>query len=409
MTDAFPITDPVFQFTLLAAVVLVIQLSLEKMHVPAIVGLLVVGMLLGPGGIQLLPREPVVELLGSIGLIYIMFMAGLEIDLDIVRSHKLESISFGLLAFVLTLVPALAVGLLLDFGWAGALLIGAAVSSHTLLAYPIIENLRLLHSQPVVATVGGTLLTDTLALVLLVVVLQTAENGKGPFDSWYMPLLALAALVAASLVVLPRLSRWFLGRKGIARAEAALAVLVVLLVLSSTADLIGTEQILGAFLAGVCLNQPLKQREALLEHLQFAGRMLFIPFFFVETGMRLELEVLFGGGDAWMVAGLLLLVLVVGKSAAAWGTGWWFGYRPVARVVMGSMGLPQAAATLAVTVTASEAGLLDETAVDAAIIVIFLTSLTGPLITRYAGRRLAVEESKGAGNRHGNAHGGAQR
>jgi Kef-type K+ transport system membrane component KefB len=392
MPTAPPITDPMLQFAVVAISVLAIQLTLERMRIPSVVGLLVVGVLAGPGGSGLVPPEPVVELLGSIGLLYIMFLAGVEIDLDVVQAHKLESVAFGLLAFALTIVPAVAVGLLTGMGWAGALLIGAAVSSHTLLAYPVVERLGLLHRRPVVAAIGGTLLTDTLALVLLAVVLQQAGGADDRSGAWYVPLALLAALVAVSVVAVPRLARWFLGGAGATRAQQALGVLVLLLALATAAELIGTEKILGAFLAGVCLNRPLKMREDLVEHLQFAGRMLFIPFFFVETGMRLELAVLLGGGDAWVLAGLLLAVIAFGKFAAAWTAGGRFGFRGSARVLMGSLGLPQAAATLAVAVTARAAGLLGAEVLDAIIIVIFVTCLVGPIVTRLAGRRLAAAE-----------------
>lgn len=388
MTLELPIAEPMLQFTVLAVAVLLLQLAFQRLNIPALVGLLLAGMLAGPDGFGLVQREPVVELFGTIGLIFIMFLAGLEIDLEVVRRHKAEAVGFGLATFVLSIAPAIGVGLFVGSGWAGAILIGAAVSSHTLLGYPIVERLKLVHRRPVVATIGGTLLTDTLALVLLVVVLQSAGGGgEGP--GGYLPLVLLAVLVAAALLVVPRASRWFFERHWAYRAEKALAVLAVLLLLSTAAELIGTENILGAFLAGICLNRSLKAQKALLEHVRFVGRMLFIPFFFVETGMRLELDVLLGGGEAWLQAGLLLLAILAAKSAAAWAVGWWFGYRAVARIVMASLALPQAAATLAVAVTALEEGLIDTATVDAIIIVIFVTCLAGPLVTRFAGKQMA--------------------
>lgn len=389
MMIELPIAEPMLQLTALIVVVLLVQLTFQRLSIPALVGLLLIGMLAGPGGFELVPDEPVVALFGTVGLVYIMFLAGIEIDLEVVRGHKAEAIGFGLTTFILSIVPAVGVGLLLGSGWAGALLIGAALSSHTLLGYPIIERQKLMHHRPVVATIGGTLLTDTLALVLLVVVLQWAGGDtEGP--SGYLALVLLVALVAVAFSVLPRASRWFFERQWAYRADKALSVLAALLVLSMAAELIGTKNILGAFLAGLCLNRSLKSQQPLLEHVRFAGRMLFIPFFFVATGMRLELDVLLGGGGAWLQAGLLLLAILFAKLAAAWATGWWFGYRPIARIVMASLALPQAAATLAVAVTALEAELIDATTVDAIIIVIFITCLAGPLVTRFAGRKMSI-------------------
>jgi Kef-type K+ transport system membrane component KefB len=388
MIPAIPITDPILQFTALVTAVLLVQLTLERVHLPGITGLLVFGMLVGPDGLGYMPREPVTAFLGSIGLVYIMFLAGLEIDLDVARQHTGEVVFLGLGLFGLSLAPAVGIGLVMGLAWPGALLIGAALSSHTLLAYPIVERFGLVHRRPIVSAVGGTLITDTLALMLLVVTMQAAVAGGGTLGA-AAPLLALAALVAFSLYALPPFSRWFFERGGADRPERALFILVVVLLLSSAAELIGTEDILGAFLAGICLNRAVRAREELHEHVAFVGRMLFIPFFFVDTGMRLELEVFAGHSGVWLLAGLLLLVVLFGKSAAAWLAGRRYGYSALDRGTVVGLTIPQAAATLAVTVTAAEAGVLGTEIVDAVIIVIFITCLAGPLVTRWCGRRLA--------------------
>lgn len=388
MELTLPITDVVLQFAVVLAAALVVQLSLEHSRVPGIVGLLLLGMIVGPGGLAILPQEPVIELLGSIGLLYIMFLAGLEIDLETVRGHKREAVSFGLLAFALSFVPVAAIGLAMGMEWMGALLLGAALSSHTLVAYPIIERWRLLHHRPVVAAIGGTLLTDTLSLIVLVVIVrQTGDSG----GAWYLPLLLLAALVVVALASVPWLSRILLREDWATRAEKALFVLTILLVLSVIADLIGTEDILGAFLAGICLNRVLHRRPDLRDYLEFVGRLLFIPFFFVETGMRLELEV-FVRQDTWAMAGLLIAAVLVGKSAAAWASGKAFSYALSARIAMIGLTVPQAAATLAVVVIGRGVGLFNEATLDAVIIVIFASCLMGPLITSFSARRLAAHD-----------------
>ena len=387
-----PPQDAIVQFTLLVSIGLAVQLLLERSRVPALVGLLVIGVLLGPEAAGIVPHSDVVELFGSLGLLYIMFAAGLEIDLDIVRDHKRQAAAFGFAAFALSFALVFAVAQLIGADMAGSLLLAAALSSHTLLSYPLIRKLGLVHRQPIVATVGGTLLTDTLSLVILVVVLQQSTGGSQGL-SWSGPLLMLAALAVAAVVVLPRLARRTFDAE-IAAPEKALFILATLLVLATIADAIGTEDILGAFLAGICLNRAVKQHDYLQEHLEFVGRMLFIPFFFIETGMRLDLGILIGGLDVWWDAALLLACVIIGKGAASYIIGSIFGYRPIERLTMIGLTIPQAAATLAVTITASEAGLIDDFFLDAVIIVIFLTCLAGPLLTRYAGRRLRDEEPR---------------
>lgn len=383
---SLPLEDALLQFTLVLLVVLLVQRVFHRVPVPGLIGLLVVGMLIGPGGAQILPAEPVIDLLGSIGLLFIMFLAGLEIDLETVRNHKRESALFGTLCLVLSFLPVFGAGLVFGLDWPGAVLLAAALASHTLISYPIIQRMGLVDHRPIVAAVGGTLLTDTAALVVLVVVLQLSGTGGGVLG-WAGPIVLLAVLAAAALLGLPRLARAIFADPEASLAENALFVVAVLLALSTLAELIGTKDILGAFIAGIALNLSLKRRKVLFEHLIFAGRMLFIPFFFIQTGMKLELAV-FGQIWPWVMAGVLVLAVFAGKGAAAWITGHRFGYSRTDRWAMTGMTLPQAAATLAVTITAEGAGLIDETVVDAVILVIFITCLSGALLTRATAVRL---------------------
>jgi Kef-type K+ transport system membrane component KefB len=397
MQFTLPIQDPTLQFTMLVMAAFLMQLTLERLHLPGLIGLLVIGMLLGPGGFQVFPEGPVIQLLGQVGLIYIMFLAGLELDLDIFKTHRRETIVFGLLAFFFCITPGVAVGILLGFSWPAALLLGTLLSSHTLISYPLIEKLGLLHRKAVVTAVGGTLITDTLALLILAVVIQIAggeNNGNGNGNNlpgMIGPLFFLALLVAGSFWSIPRLARYFFENPNLKPVQKALFVLLILLVLASLAELIGTKDILGAFLAGLCLNQPLRRRESLREHLEFVGRMLFIPFFFIETGMRLELEVFTGRSQVWLMAGLLVLLVLAGKSAAAWIAGARYGYARKSRFLMIGLTVPQAAATLAVSVTARETGLFEKNVIDAVIILIFATCIIGPTLTGWVGQRISRE------------------
>jgi Kef-type K+ transport system membrane component KefB len=388
MNFQLPLQDAILQFTVLVTLALLVQLTAERVKLPGLIGLLLIGIVVGPGAMAVLPREPVAELLGEVGLVYIMFLAGVEINIQVVKEHKREVAVFGLLTLGLTFVLALGAGLLLQFSWTGALLLGTALASHTLVAYPVVKAMDLLNRKPVVTAIGGTLITDTLALVMLAILIQSAARENGGHWGWLVPLLLLGVVVLVSVPTVPRLARVMFSQAEVSRAEKALFVLVVVLVLASTTRLVGTESILGGFLAGLCLNRPLRERPELHEHLGFVGRMLFIPFFFIDTGMRIELEVLTGQLSVWVMAGAMIAAVVLGKSAAAWFTGWLYGYSRWDRTLMIGLTLPQAAATLAVTVTASEVGAFDKVVVDAVVIVILVTCLMGPVISRYAGRKL---------------------
>lgn len=380
------VDDVIIQFSVVVAAALAVQMAFEQTRVPGLIGLILLGMAIGPGGAAILPEGPVVELFGSIGLLYIMFVAGVEIDLDQVRKRKIEAAAFGGMAFALTFVAAVAAGWLFGLGVWGALLLGAALSSHTLVAYPMVNSLGLSHRRPIVAATGGTLLTDTASLLVLVIVVRAAE-GRGGW-SWLMPIASLAGLAGVALLAVPRLAQRVLSSETYDLPEKALFLLAILLVLSVLADMIGTEDILGAFLAGVCLNRALQQRDDLKQHIEFVGRMLFLPFFFVDTGMRLELTALLDS-STWLMAIVLVAVILVTKGLAAGATMRLFGYSKIEGLAVASLSFPQAAATLAVVVIGVELDLVDRATADAIIIVIFVTCLVGPLLTRYAAHQMA--------------------
>jgi Kef-type K+ transport system membrane component KefB len=382
------LVDPVLQFTVLVVAALAVQLTVERVHLPGLIGLLLLGMVLGPAGAGVLADGPVVPVLGEIGLIYVMFIAGLEIDLRLVREHRRTVVTFGLLAFAFAAVPTAVGARILGLDLAAAALVGALVSSHTLLAYPILMRYGLLRRLPVVVAVGGTLITDTLALVALAVALGVHRADAGALG-WMLPLAAFCLLAACAMLVVPWLSRRLFGREDVTQAEKALFVLAVLMTLATAAGLTGTDEILGAFLAGVALNRVLEARDSLREHVEFVGRMLFIPFFFVWTGTLLDFSVLAGGTAVWVIAGALLGAVLVGKLAAAWIIGALFGFSGSERSLMAALTIPQAAATLAVTITARDAGLFDNVMVDAVIILILITCIAGPVLTAHIGRRVA--------------------
>jgi Kef-type K+ transport system membrane component KefB len=386
MLPDLPIEDVIIQFAVVIAAALAVQLAFERTRVPGLIGLILLGMAIGPGGAGILPEAPVVELFGSIGLLYIMFIAGAEIDLDLARKAKREAAAFGTMAFAFCFAPAFAAGLVFGLQPTGAVLLGAALASHTLVAYPIVSRHGLAGRRPIIAATGGTLLTDTASLLVLVIVIQ-AVGGAGAW-SWLIPILSLAALAGVALAVLPRIAPLILATGRNTLAEKASFLLAILLLLAIAADLVGTEDILGAFLAGICLNRALHRREELHQHLEFVGRMLFMPFFFVETGMRLHLDAL-EHPATWILALLLVAIIIAGKGLAAAAAARLFGYSRTEAVAIASLTVPQAAATLAVVVIGMELGLFDPDTADAIIIVIFLTCLIGPLLTRHAASRMA--------------------
>jgi Kef-type K+ transport system membrane component KefB len=381
---SLPLDDVVYQFGFVVTSALVVLLVLEKSRIPGIVGLLILGILIGADGFGVLPEESAVSILGPVGLLYIMFVAGLEIDLGKVREHPKEAAVFGITAFLVTLVPVVAIGFVMGLDPAGALLLGAALSSHTLVSYPMLVKKNLNRRRAIVAATGGTLLTDTAALLLLVVTIRFAGEESGHFLGALVPILLLLALAAIAIWLVPALAERVMGSESTTLAEKALFALAVLMVLAIVADAIGTKDILGAFLAGLVLNRTLHQYPNTLSHLEFVGRMLLVPLFFIETGTRLELAVIFGSLDIWLIAAVLAAVIIAAKSATSWWSARHYGYGRGDLLAMAGLSFPQAAATLAIVITGQELGLVGADIVDAVIIVILMTCLIGPLLTLYA-------------------------
>ena len=391
---SLPLRDPVAVFTVVLLVLLTAPLVARK-GVPSSVVLLVAGVALGPHALGVLARDPTMVLLGTVGLLYIMFLAGLEIDLHGFVRHRRQSLAFGLLTFALPQAVGTAVGVLgFGMGWAAAVLLGSVFASHTLLAYPAAARLGLQRETAVTAAVGATILTDTLALLVLAVVASGARAGTGVDPASLvqvaLPLVGFGALV---LWGLPRVGAWFLRRVAQDATVEFVFVLAAMFVCALGVAALGVEPIIGAFLAGLAMNRLVPEGGPLINRIGFFGNALFIPFFLLATGMLVDLGAFAGGPDAgrsWAVAGTMVAVVVATKGAASWAMRPAFGYSAdEARVAFG-LTVPQAAATLAAVLVGVEVGLFDGAVLNGTIAMVMATCLVGPWVVERAGRRLAA-------------------
>ena len=402
-----PLTDPVAVFTVVVLVLLVAPLLAVRRGIPSSVLLLGAGILLGPYAIGVLDRDSTMVLLGTIGLLYIMFLAGLEIDLHELADGKARTVGFGLATFALPQLVGTAVAReVLGMGWTASILLGSVFASHTLLAYPVAARLGLQKERSVTAAVGATILTDTLALLVLAVIATSAREGN-VFDLG-VPFRVSGALLAFGALVLwglPRLGSWFL------RTAAADATLEYVFVLASVfvcalgVEMLGIEPIIGAFLAGLGLNRLVPEEGALMNRVRFVGNALFIPFFLLATGMLVDLRAFAGGpeaGHAWSVALAMTATLLATKGLAAWLT------RPACRftateaALVFGLTVPQAAATLAAVLVGVEVGLFDGAVLNGTILMVFVSCLMGPFVVERAGRRLASQQAvRASGPREG--------
>ena len=369
-----PVVSPSGVFLVLFLVVLVMPRLAEKLRLPGVVGLTVGGIVIGPFGLGVLEREGPVALLGGAGLLFLMFEAGLELDRDVLRQERRQTVVFGLLTLVAPFALGAVVHLWLGYSLLAALLLASCWSSHTLLAYPIFQRGRVTDNRAVTVGLGGTVITDTAALLFLVAV---ARLEQGDLDLAYLittgPLLVCGGV--AILWWLPRIGSWFFASIGQERSARFLFVMVSLFVSAYTAELVGVEPIIGAFLAGLAMNRIVVHGSALSTQVAFFGSSLLTPMFMISVGMLIDPALLIADRTTLIRAVGFTGAVVAGKALAAYTTGRLFRWRRAEIAALFSLSVAQAAATLAAVFVGFEIGVLDESTVNAVIIVILIILL----------------------------------
>ncbi len=388
-----PINDPVLIFALVMLIILIVPLISDKLRMPAIVGLIFAGALVGPGAIGLIERDETIILLGTVGLLYLMFIAGISIDLEKFSKSRGQSLSFGVVSFGLPLAGSMLLAPpLLGYSLESSLLLGAIVGSHTLLAYPIANRLGIGKNKAVTLSLGATIVTDALSLTILAVVAATV-HGEINLQFWITFIGSVAIYLLLMIFTLPRFGRWFFRSVRDQTNIEYVFLLTVLFVTAYAAQLVGLAAIIGAFLAGLSMNRLVPENGTLMSRVQFVGNALFIPFFLISVGMLVEIRVL-TSGDVWLVALLFFLLVIIGKYLAAKAAQLYFRLSSDEGWVMLGLTSPQAAATLAVTLIGFELGLFDELAVNAVVLLIMASCFVGPYLVDLYGRRVFMAEEK---------------
>ncbi|MBM4764640.1 cation:proton antiporter [Bacillus sp. B15-48] len=386
-----PIEEPVIIFAIAMVIFFFAPLLMKKLKIPGIIGPILAGVIIGPNGFHLIERDETIVLLGTIGLLFIIFIAGLEIDIDGFKRYRNRSILFGSISFTLPFLLGTGVGLLFDYSLLASILLGSILGSHTLLAYPIASRLGIAKNKAVTTAVGGTLLTDTFALLFLAVVTGAAA-GQLSIEFWIKMIVSLSIFVFIILWGTPILSRWYFRNSENEGVMNFTYVMVILFVSAFLAIIAGMQPIIGAFLAGLALNRFVLDHGTLMNRIRFLGNALFIPFFLLSVGMLMDLKVLFNDPRAWIVTLAILVSVFIGKGLAPIIISKVYRYSKVEQGVMTGLTIPQAAATLASTLVGFEVGLLDQATVNAVIIMILGTCIAGPYLVEKHGRRLALKE-----------------
>jgi Kef-type K+ transport system membrane component KefB/nucleotide-binding universal stress UspA family protein len=385
--------EPLITFALLLAVILIIPLVFEKLRIPGIIGLLVAGIFLGPHGLKLLNSESqIMQLLSDIGLLYLMFVAGLEIDLKQFHQVKFRAAGFGSLTFLIPLITGTTIGRFFGFEWNSAILLGSLLSSHTLMTYPIVSRLGVVRNEAVTVTIGGTIFTDIGALTVLAICVGIS---RGNFTSGSL-LLLLGSLAVYTVVVLfglDRAGREFFRRSGTDEGNQFLFVLLAVFLAAFGAELIGIEKIVGAFLAGLAVNDVLGESST-KEKVVFVGSVLFIPIFFVDIGLLINIPAFINSlASIWLCLSIVT-GLIVSKFLAAFFTKLLYHYSWSETLTMWSMSLPQVAATLAAALVGNRAGLLSEDVLNSVVVMMLVTVIIAPLITSRSAIDLPLPKSK---------------
>jgi len=387
-----PFTDPVIIFALVMTMILIAPLAMHRMRMPGLIGLIVAGAIVGPSALHLLERDQTIELLGTVGLLYLMFMAGLSMDLNQFLREKTKSLSFGFLSFMIPQIAGILVGLhVLNYSLLSSVLLGSIVGSHTLLAYPIAKRLGINKNPAVTMSLGGTIVTDALALTVLAVVVAMNAGEIGT-AFWFQFLGSISCFIIVVVFGLPMLGKWFFRNVQDSGDSDFTFLLVVLFFAAVLSKLVGLAPIVGAFVAGLSMNRLVPESGPLMNRIQFVGEALFIPFFLISVGMLVDFGVIFGSLEVWWTAICFTALVLAGKTTAAFVAKVFAGQSLPEMLTVAGLTIPQAAATLAVTLVGFDLGFFDRTAVNAVVLLMLLTCLYGTIFVERFGRQVALQE-----------------
>ena len=395
----FPITDPTWIFFLVLVIILFAPIVLERLRIPHIIGMILAGIVIGEHGFNILARDSSFELFGKVGLYYIMFLAGLEMNMGDFKETRNKALVLGLLAFIVPIgIGFVANVSYLKYGIITSVLLASMYASHTLVAYPIVTRFGVSRHRSVSIAVGGTAVTDTLTLLVLAVIGGLFKGETGGFF-WLWLVVKVIFLGGLIIYFFPRIGRWFFHRYN-DHVMQFIFVLAMVFLGAGLMEFVGMEGILGAFLAGLVLNRLIPHVSPLMNHLEFVGNALFIPYFLIGVGMLINLRVIFGHGDALKVAAVMIVMALTGKWIACWLTQKIYRMSVLERNMMYGLSNAQAAATLAAVLVGYNIilpggeRLLNDDVLNGTVLLILVTCVVSSLITERAAKKLAMDDSE---------------
>jgi Kef-type K+ transport system membrane component KefB/nucleotide-binding universal stress UspA family protein len=398
-----PLADPVQKFLLILVIILFAPIVLDRFRIPHLLGLIIAGAIIGPNALNLIVRDSGIVLSGTAGLLYIMFLAGLEIDLADFKKNAGKASLLGLYGFVIPMILGTLTGIfILNYPVATSILMASMFSSHTLITYPIVSKLGITKNKAVNLTVGSTLITNVLALLVLAVIVGTST---GEIDHYFAVRMTASFFIFSAIIMLlfPIIARWFFKRFD-DNVSQYIFVLVLVFLGAILSQMAGIEGIIGAFLAGLALNRLVPRTSPLMNRIDFVGNAIFIPFFLLSVGMLIDYKAFFSDTDTIIVAVVMSVIATVGKYIPAWIFQKQFNFSVDQRRLIFGLSNAQAAATLAavlvgynVIVGTDESGepirLLSENILNGTIIMILVTCTIASFQTQKGAQNIARSET----------------
>ena len=385
-------SSPLLILTLVIGIIWFVPIVCRKIHVPSIVGFILAGIVIGPSVLGVAGQTPIIKILGSLGMLYIMFQSGSEIDINDFKQYKYRSLFFGLCTFFIPFGLGLITSrFLLPYGWLPSLLLGAMYGSHTLMTYPIVSRYGVQKNVAVNITVGATMVAIILSLMVLAIVEGWSRSVQS-ITEYAIQLALVAVFLLSVLWIFPRFARMFFKRY---RDPISEFMVVMLMLVGSAllADLAGLEGILGAFLCGVSLNRLLPNRSPLMNRINFVGNSIFVPLFLISVGLMIDIHAFWSGWTTVTIAIVMIITKLIGKGLSAWIAQVVFRFSKHERQLIFGLTHATAAGTLAIVTIAYQMGILSSDVLNASVLMILVLCTTASFISEHAAKELALQES----------------
>ena len=395
-----PVTNPTWIFFLVLMIILFAPILLGRLRIPHIIGMILAGVIVGKYGLNILERDSSFELFGKVGIYYIMFLAGLEMDLENLKKNIAKALVFGVLTFGIPFGVGMWVGMsVLEFSMGASLLLSCIFASHTLVSYPIVGRYGMARHDAVSISIGGTMFALTVALFILAGV-SGLYRGELDSGSWILFVVKCIVYCVFVFLVFPKFARWFF-RKYEDNVMQYIFVLSLVFLSAALAEFAGLEGIFGAFLAGLVLNRLIPHVSPLMNRTEFVGNALFIPYFLIGVGMLINLGSLFSGMETLKVVIVMLLVATLTKWVAAWLTQKIYRMSGTARQMMFGLSNAHAAGALAMVMVGTKIEvapgeyLMNEGMLNGVVIMILFSCIVSSMVTEHAARAMALAEENG--------------